>query len=105
MIRNAPELVSRLQAAGVPVAFTGHLHVQDIAESENFYAITTGSLVSYPHPYRMMSVTTDDQGRQHLRVKTKRIESVPDWPTLQQTSKDWMGDRSFPFIVRLLSEP
>ncbi|MEL7070736.1 MAG: metallophosphoesterase [Cyanobacteria bacterium J06581_3] len=105
MIRNAPELVSRLQAAGVPVAFTGHLHVQDIAESENFYAITTGSLVSYPHPYRMMSVTTDDRGRQHLRVKTKRIESVPDWPTLQQTSKDWMGDRSFPFIVRLLSEP
>ena len=105
MIRNASELVSRLQAAKVPVAFTGHLHVQDIAQAENFYAITTGSLVSYPHPYRMMSVTTDEQGRHHLKVKTKRIESVPDWPTLQQTSKDWMGDRSFPFIVRLLSEP
>ena len=105
MISNAPELVSRLQTAKVPVAFTGHLHVQDIAQSDDFYAITTGSLVSYPHPYRLMSLTTDRQGRHHLQVETKRIEAVPDWPTLQQTSKDWMGDRSFPFIMRLLTEP
>ncbi|MEM9152988.1 MAG: metallophosphoesterase [Cyanobacteria bacterium P01_F01_bin.3] len=105
MISNAPDLVSRLQAAQVPVAFTGHLHVQDIAQSDDFYAITTGSLVSYPHPYRLMSLTTDDQGKHHLKVETRRIESVPDWPTLQQTSKDWMCDRSFPFIMRLLTEP
>ena len=105
MISNASELVSRLLAAQVSVAFTGHLHVQDIAQSDDFYAITTGSLVSYPHPYRMMSLTTDEQGCHHLQVETQRIESVPNWPTLQQTSKDWMGDRSFPFILRLLTEP
>jgi len=105
MIKNAPELVSRLQAAKVPVAFTGHLHVQDIAQAEDFYAITTGSLVSYPHPYRLLSLSTDQQGQRHLSVKTKRIKSVDDWPALQQTSKEWMGDRSFPFILRLLSDP
>mgnify|MGYP001791346359 CR=1 FL=1 len=105
MIRNAPELVSRLKAAKVPVAFTGHLHVQDIAQSDNFYAITTGSLVSYPHPYRLMSLTTDEQGQYHLQIETQRIESVPDWPTLQATSKNWMGERSFPFILKLLSDP
>lgn len=81
MIRNAPELVSRLRAAKVPVAFTGHLHVQDIAQAGNFYAITTGSLVSYPHPYRMMSVATDEAGQYRLTVETRRIESVPEWPT------------------------
>ena len=105
MIDNAPELVSRLQAARVPVAFTGHLHVQDIAQADDFYAITTGSLVSYPHPYRMISLSTDEQGQHHLTVETQRVTSVPDWPTLQEASKNWMGDRSFPFIVRLLSEP
>ena len=105
MICNAPQLVARLQAANVPVAFTGHLHVQDIAQADNFYAITTGSLVSYPHPYRLMSLTTDDKSQHLLSVRSKRIEAVPDWPTLQETSKDWMGDRSFPFIVKLLTDP
>ncbi len=105
MIRNARSLVSRLQAAKVPVAFTGHLHVQDIAQAGDFYAITTGSLVSYPHPYRLMSLTTDNEGCYQLQVQSHRVEAVPEWPTLQQTSKEWMGDRSFPFILKLLVEP
>jgi 3',5'-cyclic AMP phosphodiesterase CpdA len=105
MIRNAPALVSRLQAAKVPLAFTGHLHVQDIAQADDFYAITTGSLVSYPHPYRRISLTTNEAGQYQLRVDSQRIEAVPEWPTLQATSKAWMGDRSFPFILKLLSDP
>lgn len=105
MIKNAPALVSRLQAAKVPVAFTGHLHVQDIAQANDFYAITTGSLVSYPHPYRLLSLTTDESGAHQLQVTSKRIESVPDWPTLQQTSKEWMSDRALPFMLKLLTDP
>ncbi|MGB7086727.1 MAG: metallophosphoesterase [Phormidesmis sp.] len=105
MIQNAPQLVSRLQAAKVPVAFTGHLHVQDIARADDFYAITTGSLVSYPHPYRLMSVMTDERGQHRLQVTSHRIEAVPEWPTLQQTSRAWMSDRSFPFILKLLTDP
>lgn len=105
MISNAPALVTRLQAAKVPVAFTGHLHVQDVAQAGDFYAVTTGSLVSYPHPYRMMAVTTDETGARQLHIESQRVEKVPEWPTLQATSKEWMGDRSFPFILKLLTEP
>ena len=105
MIRNAPRLVKKLQAAKVPVAFTGHLHVQNVAQTDNFYAITTGSLVSYPHPYRLISLTTNRLGQYQLDIQSRRIESVADWPTLQDTSKKWMGDRSFPFIVKLLTDP
>lgn len=105
MVSNAPALVERLQRAGVPVAFTGHLHVQDVAQAGNFYAITTGSLVSYPHPYRLMSVKTDEHGQHQLRIKSQRISSVDEWPTLQETSKQWMCDRSFPFTLKLLTEP
>ena len=105
MIRNAPQLVARLQSAKVPVAFTGHLHVQDIAQADSFYAITTGSLVSYPHPYRLVSLRTNQSGEYELSVQSRRIESVDDWPRLQDVSKEWMDDRSFPFIVQLLIDP
>ena len=105
MIRNAPQLVARLQSAKVPVAFTGHLHVQDIAQADSFYAITTGSLVSYPHPYRLVSLRTNQSGEYELSVQSRRIESVADWPRLQDVSKEWMDDRSFPFIIQLLIDP
>lgn len=105
MIQNAPALVARLQKAGVPLAFTGHLHVQDIAQAGDFYAVTTGSLVSYPHPYRLLSLTTNSSGQRQLQIQSKRIEAVPDWPTLQETSRAWMGDRSFRFILKLLLDP
>ncbi|MBD2185058.1 metallophosphoesterase [Planktothrix sp. FACHB-1355] len=105
MLENAPELLSILRSAGVQLVFTGHLHVQDIAHSQGIYDITTGSLVSYPHPYRILDFRTDKLGRKSLQVETHRIESVPDWPTLPQISRKWIADRSFPFMLRLLTEP
>ena len=54
MLDNAPTLLKMLREANVQLVFTGHLHVQDIACSEGVYDITSGSLVSYPHPYRML---------------------------------------------------
>ncbi|MGC9527690.1 MAG: metallophosphoesterase family protein [Limnospira sp.] len=105
MLGNAPELLALLHAAGVKLIFTGHLHVQDIAEWRGMYDITTGSLVSYPHPYRTLNFRTDDRGRQWLEIESHRITSVPDFPELATTSKEWMGDRSFPFMMRLLTGP
>ncbi|MEO0455281.1 MAG: metallophosphoesterase [Cyanobacteria bacterium P01_A01_bin.114] len=105
MVRNASALTERLKAAGVQLMFTGHLHVQDIAQSDGLYEITTGSLVSYPHPYRLLEMTPDADDSLQLQVASSRVETVPDWPTLQATSKDWMGDRSFPFIMKLLTGP
>jgi len=53
ILENAPELLQLLRDSGVQLVFTGHLHVQDIAYCQGVYDITTGSLVSYPHPYRV----------------------------------------------------
>ncbi|MBT9313551.1 metallophosphoesterase family protein [Leptothoe kymatousa] len=102
MVNNAPELTRRLQAANVPLMFTGHLHVQDVAQADGLYEITTGSLVSYPHPYRLCELTTHGSDYR-LDITSQRIEAVPDWPTLQATSQKWMGDRSFPFMMKLLT--
>lgn len=102
MVKNAADLTQRLQAAGVPLILTGHLHIQDIAQANQLYEVTTGSLVSYPHPYRICELTTTDNGHR-IDITSHRIEAVPDWPTLQSTSQKWMADRSFPFMMKLLT--
>lgn len=105
MLENAPQLQEILRSAGVQLIFTGHLHVQDIAYREGVYDITTGSLVSYPHPYRIFHFRTDEVGRKWLEIETHRIESVTDWPNLPEISRQWMADRSLPFMLKLLTEP
>ena len=105
MLSNAPDLLALLQSAGVNLIFTGHLHVQDIVWQEGIYEITTGSLVSYPHPYRILHYRTGSQGQAWLQVESGRVESIPNWPDLPARSRQWIGDRSFPFMRRLLVEP
>ncbi|MBE9042243.1 metallophosphoesterase [Oscillatoriales cyanobacterium LEGE 11467] len=104
MLDNAPRLLSMLRSARVQLVFTGHLHAQDIAYDRGIYDITTGSLVSYPHPYRVLEFRTDSGGQSWLQIESGRVESLPDWPELNQVSREWMGDRSHPFMMRLLTE-
>ncbi|WP_375514106.1 metallophosphoesterase family protein [uncultured Nostoc sp.] len=103
MLANSAELLQLLRRYGVKLVFTGHLHVQDIAYSDGVYDITTGSLVSYPHPYRVLEFHRDNQGKESLQILSHRVESVPEFPDLQQSSRRWMGDRSFPFLIKLLT--
>jgi 3',5'-cyclic AMP phosphodiesterase CpdA len=105
MAENAPQLLKILQRYGVKLIFTGHLHVQDIACQNGTYDITTGSLASYPHPYRIIDFSEDISGQQQLKIRSHRVESVPEFPQLQSYSRKWMSDRSFPFLVRLLTLP
>ena len=105
MLENTAQLLQLLCEFEVQLVFTGHLHVQDIAYSKGVYDITTGSLVSYPHPYRVCEFHQDSQGRNWLQILSHRIESVPSWPELQQTSRQWMSDRSLPFMLKLLTQP
>ncbi|MDJ0799415.1 MAG: metallophosphoesterase [Calothrix sp. MO_167.B12] len=105
ILQNAPELLQLLRQYGVQLIFTGHLHVQDVAQSHGVYEITTGSLVSYPHPYRVLEFKQDDRGREWLQFLSYRVESVPEFPDLQNSSRQWMSDRSFPFLVKFLSLP
>jgi hypothetical protein len=47
----------------------------------------------------------DAMGNAHLQVESHRVKSVPDWPDLQQASREWMGDRSLPFMTHMLTQP
>jgi 3',5'-cyclic AMP phosphodiesterase CpdA len=105
MLENAPELLTVLRQAGVQLVFSGHLHVQDIACSQGVFDITTGSLVTYPHPFRVLRLHSDRQGNRWLQIESDRVESVPGWNTLQQTSRELIGTSSYPFMFQLLTHP
>ncbi|PKL16662.1 MAG: hypothetical protein CVV49_15130 [Spirochaetae bacterium HGW-Spirochaetae-5] len=62
------EDISRLFAAyGVSLVFTGHYHAQDITQkhfaefNKTLYDIETGSFVTYPLPYRQITITNDQK--------------------------------------------
>ncbi|WP_263971796.1 metallophosphoesterase family protein [Leptolyngbya ohadii] len=104
MLSNAPELLTLLRQANAQLLFTGHLHVQDIAQQGNLSEITTGSLVSYPHPYRVLEYRQEQQATT-LQIESHHITDVPDFPNLSHHSREWMGDRSRSFMLKLLTQP
>jgi 3',5'-cyclic AMP phosphodiesterase CpdA len=103
MLENAPSLLEILQQYGVKLIFTGHLHVQDITSRDGIYEITTGSLVSYPHPYRIIKFQQDNLGKQTLEIESHWIDQLPELHNLPEISRQWLGDRSYPFMMRLLT--
>ena len=106
MLGNTERLCEILHQANVKLVFTGHLHVQDVAYSDRYdlYDITTGSLVSYPHPYRVLNYISDTSG-DRLAIESFRVHSIPEQADLLNFSREWMGDRSHPFVLRLLTQP
>ncbi|NJN19995.1 MAG: metallophosphoesterase [Leptolyngbya sp. RL_3_1] len=105
IIQNRQALIDCLQAHQVRLVLTGHLHVQDVLESGDLWAVTTGSLVSYPHPYRRVAVASTEAGALQMQITTERVQALPDWPDLQTISRQRMGDRSGQFMSRFLSCP
>ncbi len=103
MLDNAELLLKMLNYVNCKLIFTGHLHVQDIAYEQGIYEITTGSLVSYPHPYRIIEVQRPINGSLSLNITSHRVNSLPGWENLGDISRQWLGDRSFPFMVKLLT--
>ena len=104
MLDGADNLLKLLEKHQVKLIFTGHLHVQDISRWHNICEICTGSLVSYPHPYRVIEIANRDR-QLNLKVESFKLESVPEWSNLAETSREWMGDRSELFMLKLLTLP
>ena len=104
MLQNGPRLIKVLQEAGIHLLFTGHLHVQDIAQQGDLYEITTGSLVSYPHAYRTLRITSNLSEKTTVKIASHQIKTLPGWEDLGAFSREWMGERSHPFMMRLLTE-
>lgn len=76
---------NRLADAGIKAILTGHFHVTDNAKDWNadktaeIYDLNTGSPLSYPCDYRMLTLTLAGDSPS-LRVKREKVTSVPSNP-------------------------
>ncbi|WP_010250952.1 metallophosphoesterase family protein [Acetivibrio cellulolyticus] len=76
VIDNGENVSEELADLGMEAVFTGHYHAQDITSKttsagNKIYDIETGSLVSYPCPYRIVDLT-----KNNLTVESKTIKSI-----------------------------
>jgi hypothetical protein len=82
IIDNHREAAELLAGAGVRVVFSGHFHSQDIAFRDSggqppfIYDVETGSLATYPCPYRLVRLDAS----QRLQISTRRVTAIPSRP-------------------------
>ena len=87
-VGNPTAVRDALIDAGVKVILTGHFHTSDIAydwnddEANGIYDINTGSLISYPCDYRMLTLSQD---MQTLDVATSSLNPAG--------CEEWLRDR------------
>ena len=102
-IANYEEVRNRLANAGVRVILTGHMHISDIAMDWNadlkktIYDVNTGSTISYPCDYRIMTLSED---MQTLDIMTESITSLPSDEDFGNTAKT----RLYNSIKKLLTD-
>ena len=79
-ISNYENVRNKLADAGIRIILTGHFHTSDIAKdwnedlSHEIYDINTGSAISYPCDYRLLTLNSD---RSVINVMTKHIDTLP----------------------------
>ena len=66
---------------------TGHSHAQDITQYKGIYDVETGSLVSYPSPYRLITIQGDN-----MKITTHHITTIDGYSgkvSFKQYSKSY----------------
>ena len=82
LVDNRDYVAKMMAEFGVSLVFTGHFHAQDIVKKEFgdrrnvIFDIETGSLVTAPCPYRIVSITKE----QKAIIQSRFISSIPSHP-------------------------
>ena len=92
-----------LAKIGIEIVFTGHFHAQDVAKRGSLYDIETGSLVSYPSPYRIVNIKDDVLSARSFRLRGDSI-GLPEGMTLGDYSKQFACDGLKGIVDNLLPE-
>lgn len=116
IVQDFEKLSEKFAKEGLEIMFTGHFHASDIvtkswADENGTYRLTdveTGSLASYPVPYRICTVYADGS----LDITTEKVEKI-DYvkdghsfmddgePTFQKYAKDY-GTKGLQELGRLV---
>ena len=94
-LENADAIRDSLMHHGVRLLLTGHFHVNGITTfrdttgltNDSIVEITTGSPITYPCPYRWLTLSAD---RTQVQVQTDDIMALATQPDLLPYSREWM---------------
>lgn len=96
---NADELRDDLMHHGVHLVLTGHFHVNGITTfrdttsltNDSLVEITTGSPITYPCPYRWLTLSAD---RKQVAVTTDYVTAVDTIDDLMTYGREWMYEHT-----------
>ena len=106
VIDTNEQLRDGLMAAGVKVVLTGHYHITDNtryknSEGQEIYDIATGSPISYPCDYRIL--TFDDQFKL-LKISTKSITTLDGYDDFPSYAKSRLQDAFLSWTYNWMKE-
>jgi predicted phosphodiesterase len=106
LIEGWPEKSTEMAMLGLKVVFTGHFHAQDVVKKVEgngsfMFDIETGSLVTWPVPYRTMTYTPEK-----LTIHTSSVTSLPGYNNFEEFSMlDLQAGMDTLIKLQLMSEP
>lgn len=90
LVDDYEDIGNILSSYGAGVVFTGHFHSQDITvkyyKNRYLFDIETGSLVTFPVPYRIVSI---DNKKQNMIINTKYIKKIKHFKNFYKYARDF----------------
>lgn len=89
LLDNYKKIGEMLAFYNVRLVFTGHYHANDITfhkydNGKFLYDVETGSLLTYPSPYRFVSITNGNAD-----IRTMHVENIPSMTNFKEYAKEY----------------
>ena len=98
IVADYEKVSKQMMQHGIHMAFTGHTHLQDIAQyrtltdkaqPDSLIDVATGSVISYPNPWRTIKVNNNFT---EWQVNTEYVTSIPSLSNVQSTCNKRLKD-------------
>jgi len=91
LLENYSAVARMFAAYNVRIVFTGHFHAQDIVMAREpgnkfLYDVETGSLVSYPNTYRLVTITAAQESTINSTQITAILSHPADFPAFARAT-------------------
>ena len=106
-VENGDSIALEMVKHGIRLVMTGHMHISNNTvlyneeKTDSLIEISTGATVSYPVPYRLMTINeTCDK----IDLQTRYIRAIASCDDLQTASKKHTSDRSDGYLKSLVRQ-
>ena len=109
VLKDNESVAKQMMEHGIHLVFSGHTHLQDIAQYriskaekvDSLVDVATGSTISYPNPWRMITVNDDFT---EWQIGTEYVKSIPSLADVQQTCYKRLYDNLYSGLGYYINE-